>query len=191
MEKITEVFLKYAEKIKSQEQYFVSDVKRLEYFQENPQNKTEEDVRQKMSVLNHFQIHDLACQEEMMRHIIELDIDDRLAAHDMQVVNEIAAFHYKGKDHKLLEFASSYCNSHHPNVYPIFSRQHEKIREQYLELNDLLKEGDDLEDYVVFKRVVDDFTLRYDLGGVLNYYESRQLSWLYFDKIIEELSAEN
>ncbi len=190
MDKIKEVILKYAEKIKEQESYFVSDVKRLEYFHEHPKNQTDEEVRQKISVLNHFQIHDLACQEEMIRHILELNIDDRLSKGDLELVNEIADFHYKGHDYKLLEFASSYCNSHQPDVYPIYSKQHEELRKNYVELNHLLQDGDDLENYVVFKRVVDDFTKRYDLEGVLNYYESRRLGWLYFDKIIEELSSE-
>lgn len=190
MDKIKDVLLKYANRIKAQEDYFISDIKRIEFFKENPLNRTDEEVRQKLSVLNHFQIYELACQEEMIRHILYLRIDEGLSNHDLEVVNQIASFHYKGKDYKLLEFASSYCNSHQPDTYPVFSRQHEELREKYVELNHLLKDGDDLDDYVVFKRVVDDFIQRYDLDGVLNYYESRRLSWLYLDKIIDELSAE-
>ena len=178
----------YAERLKDREEYFISDVRRHEYFKNHPENITDEDVRQKMSVLNHAQIHDLSCKEEMIRHILKLQIDPDLMMNRLDVVVQISRFHFKGRDYQLLEFASEYCNSHKPNVFPIYNRKHLNQLKQYMEKHDLLKGEDALEDYLVFKRGLDHLMEHYRLNELLNYYEVKKLDWLYLDKILLEVT---
>jgi len=189
MGKLKDKLQYYAERLKDREDFFLGDLKRLDYFSENMANKEEDVVRQKLSVLNHHQIHDLACQEEMIEHILVLDIDDGLHAHEMQAVVELASFHHKGKDHQLLEFASAYVNSHHPHVYPVYSHHHIQLLEQYMNIHVILEDGESLKDYVVYKKGLDLFLDHHDLKEMLNYYEVGKLEWLYFDKLLLELNA--
>lgn len=180
----------YAFKLKEREDFFLSDVRRHEYFAENPKNVEAESVRQKMSVLNHRQIHDLACHEEMVRHILSLQIDQDLEQNHLELVPRLAHFHYKGKDYELLAFASEYCNSHKPNVFPIYNSQHLGLLKQYMEHHDLLKKDDSLNDYFVFTRGLDHLMNRYRLNEILNYYEVKKLDWLYLDKLMAEVGRE-
>ncbi|WP_420387395.1 hypothetical protein [Roseivirga sp.] len=180
----------YAEKLKKREDFFLSDVRRHEYFAENPQNDNEEIVRQKLSVLNHHEIHDLACHEEMVRHIVAMDIDPDLEQDNLELVPRLAAFHYKGKDYRLLSFSSEYCNSHKPNVFPIYNRKHIGLLKQYMEHHSLLKSDESLDDYFVFKRGLDHLLDRYRLNELLNYYEVKKLDWLYLDKLMAEVAHE-
>lgn len=191
MGSLKEKIKEYATRLKEREDFFTGDVKQLEYFAEHPGNATEEAVRQKVSVLNHYQIHDLACHEEMIRHILSLNIDESLRVGDLNVVEAIANFHFKGKDRNLLEFASEYCNSHQPNVYPIFSTEHINLMSNYLSVRNHLEDGETLTDYVTFKKGLDFIIADFDLKAMMNYYEVRKLEWLYMDKLLKELAQEN
>lgn len=191
MSTFREKIQEYAQRLKAREDFFTGDVKQLEYFAEHASNNTEEAVRQKVSVLNHYQIHDLACHEEIIDHILSLNIDEHLRVGDLQVVNNIAHFYYRGKDRVLLEFASEYCNSHKPTVYPIFSEQHIGLMADYLANHDHLKEGETLSEYTTFKEGLDYIMDRFGLTEMLNYYEVHKLDWLYVDKLLKELGSEN
>jgi len=180
----------YAERLKKREDFFLSDIRRLEYFAENPDNADTETVRQKMSVLNHRQIHDLSCHEDMVRHIVNLQIDPDLEQNHLELVPRLAKIHLKGRDYQLLAFASEYCNSHKPNVFPVYNAKHLGLLKQYMEHHDLLKSDDSLEDYFVFKRGLDHLMDRYRLNELLNYYEVKKLDWLYLDKLLAEVARE-
>lgn len=178
----------YAVRLKERKGYFLSDIRRHRYFAKNPSNDSAENIRQKLSVLNHYQIHYLACHEEMVEHIFSLKIDADLQSDNLKLVPRMAAFHFRGKDHELLEFASEYCNSHKPEVFPIYSKRHLTLLKQYMQLYDLLKDDESLSDYFVFKRGLDHLMARYRLNELLNYYEVKKLDWLYLDKLLAEVS---
>ena len=180
----------YAIRLKAREDFFLSDVRRYEYFAENPTNADDETVRQKVSVLNHFQIHDLSCHEEIIRHILELKIDLNLEKNDLTIVPKLANFHFKGKDHVLLEFASDYCNSHKPNIFPIYNQKHLGLLKQYMVRHELIGSDETLSDYFVFKRGLDHLLDHYRLNELLNYYEVKKLDWLYLDKLLAEVAKE-
>lgn len=180
----------YAERLKSREDFFLSDVRRHEYFAENPSNADDESVRQKVSVLNHYQIHDLSCHEEIIRHILDLQIDPALQQNNMDLVPELANFHFKGRDYKLLEFASEYCNSHKPSVFPIYNKKHLDLLKQYMDYYALLESEESVENYFVFKRGLDHLLQHYRLNELLNYYEVKKLDWLYLDKLMAEVAKE-
>ncbi len=180
----------YAERLKDREDFFIADVKRHQYFASNPKNDTDELVRQKVSVVNNHQIHELSCHEAIIKHILSLNIDVPLQQGDLTLVDRIATFHYLGKDYHLLVFASEYCNSHRPDVFPIYNRKHLVLLKQYMEAHDLLEEGSSLEDYLVFKKGLDHLLERYQLHELLNYYEVKKLDWLYLDKILAEVAKD-
>lgn len=180
----------YALRLKEREGFFLSDIRRHQYFAKNPSNSDAESIRQKLSVLNHHQIHNLACHEEMVGHILWLKIDADLQSDNLELVPRMAAFHFKGKDYRLLDFASEYCNSHKPDVFPIYNSQHLSLLKQYMEHYDLLKGNESLNNYFVFKRGLDHLLTRYRLNELLNYYEVKKLDWLYLDKLLAEVSRE-
>lgn len=187
MSSFKELLHQYAERLKDREEYFKAEVQRLEYFQEHPLNDTAERVRQKLSVLNHHQIHDLNCHEEMVKHILDLSIDKALAENELSVVQKIAKFHIRGKDYDLLSFASNYCNSHKPAVYPIFGTRRIAVLEKFMRDEGMLTEKEHISDYQNFVSGLKAFLKAYELDKLLNYYEVGKLSWLYLDKLLAEI----
>ena len=55
--------------------------------------------------------------ELMAKHIVELDIDQRLANQDLTLVNDIAD---NEKTKRNYSFAAKYCSFHFPDDYPIY-----------------------------------------------------------------------
>lgn len=188
MEVLGEKLREYALRLKEKKGYFLSDIRRHQYFARNPKNDNAEDIRQKLSVINHFQILYLSCREEMVRHILALKIDVDLQADHLELVPRMAAFHFRGKEHHLLEFASEYCNAHKPTIFPIYCKRHLGLLKHYMQLYDLLKDDESLNDYFVYKNGLDHFMARYRLNELLNYYEVKKLDWLYLDKLLAEVS---
>lgn len=60
------------------------------FYQTYPDNKDIDDVLVKVSVLNDFYSTNIFSPFKVAKHIIDLDIDERLAAGDITLVNEIA-----------------------------------------------------------------------------------------------------
>ncbi len=60
------------------------------FYQTYPDNKDIDDVLVKVSVLNDFYSTNIFSPFKVAKHIIDLDIDERLAAGDVTLVNEIA-----------------------------------------------------------------------------------------------------
>lgn len=185
-----EKLLAYAYRLKERRGFFLSDVKRLAYFANNPRNQEVEVVKLKLSVLNHKQINDLACQQEMTNHIITQNIDEDLDGNALTAVTKLAKFQFKGNEYHLLAFASAYCNSHKPSVFPIYDVKHLGLMKQYMSHYALLGSEESLEDYSVFKRGLDHLMNHYRLDELLNYYEVKKLSWLYLDKLLAEEACE-
>jgi len=113
-----ELLKKYLDLYSNQEMYFTNDTRNLEFFKDNPSNTKIEDIIQKLSVMNDLEVNNLVAQEVIAKHILELNIDQRLAKNDLSVVSDIAWFTLNGKEETLLHFASVYCNLHKPDVFP-------------------------------------------------------------------------
>ena len=151
-------------------------------------NTDQEMITLKVSAVNHRSIHELMAQDAMVNHIKSLSIDSRLSAKDMSVVTDIATFTVRGEPHKLMEFASIYCNSHYPDDYPIYSEQNFEFLMDYVGQHELSITQDDLQQYETFKKVLDSLIDKYNHAGKLNYWEVRKLGWAYIDKALNEMN---
>ena len=68
----------------------------------------------------------------MAKHILSLDIDNRLYKGDISLVSDIASGHgvkgsRNGKEKFFYSFATKYCSHHQPELFPIFDSYVEKL----------------------------------------------------------------
>jgi hypothetical protein len=189
MSKYDAALKKYIAIFESQEMYFVNDIRNLELFEKNPSNKTEEDIRIKVSAINDdMEIRQLPDINDMIDHILKLNIDDRLKRGDLSLVEDIASITANGKSFHFLHFASVYCNFHRPDVYPIYSEQHFDFYRQYIKVNNLKLDPDKLNTYAVFSAALEDLIIRLGVKGKMNYLHLRKFGWLYIDHVVKESS---
>ncbi|HEU5289202.1 MAG TPA: hypothetical protein VFU05_01085 [Cyclobacteriaceae bacterium] len=186
MSKFETTLKKYLDIFKDQEMYFVNDSRNLELFSKTPLNATQDDVRTKVSALNDSDVRALSLEEDMINHIVKLNIDDRIRRNDLKVVQEIAQISVQQKSHQLLHFASVYCNYHKPDVFPIYSEQYHDFYKKYIAEYKLPLDPGKLNTYAVFSQALNDLTQRLGLTGKLNYLQLRKFAWLYAETILHE-----
>lgn len=85
-----------------------------------PENSGIESVLLKVSALNDFYSTNIYDTYTVGKHILALDIDDRLRDKDLRLVNDIAKVNIKGKSKNFYSFATKYCSHHEPDAYPIY-----------------------------------------------------------------------
>ena len=191
MSKYDAALKKYLDIFGSQEMYFINDNRNLEVFAKNPSNNKEEDIRIKISAINDdMEIRQLPDINDMIAHILKLNIDDRLQRGDLTLVEDIANISANGKAYHFLHFASVYCNFHRPDIYPIYSDQHFGFYREYIKDNNLKHDPDKLDTYAVFSAALDAFITRLGVKGKMNYLHIRKFGWLYFDHVVKESMVE-
>lgn len=99
----------------------------------------------KVSLLNDFYSTNIFKTLPVAKHILKLDIDERLKKGDLKLVNDIAEIDMPDKDGKISKkyfysFATKYCCNHRPDVYPIFDKFVEKAINKFIR-EDLLPKG--------------------------------------------------
>lgn len=186
MTKFEEALKKYLAIFADQEMYFVSDLRNLELFEKTSANNSAADIRMKISAINDDEIRKLTLMEDMVTHILNLKIDDRLKRGDLSLVEDMANITAHGKTYRMLHFASVYCNLHRPDVYPIYSEQHFAFYRQYIKVFSLSLDPEKLNSYSVFSNALDDLLTRTGLKGKMNYLHIRKFGWLYADKVLDE-----
>ncbi len=164
----------YAEKWKSDkyEKYVFQEHILKELFTNTSRENVDLDrVLIKVSLLNDFYATNLktSCGSfKMAKHIVSLDIDQRLRDKDLSLVNEIALVNGK-KGKKLFSFATKYCSHHLPEVYPIYDGfvksmlGHFKREDGFAQFNDEFKVGG-RKDYLEFHRLIMSFVDYYQLN---------------------------
>lgn len=182
------ILKKYLDIFASQEMYFVGDTKNLELFEKHPSNTTADVVRMKVSAINDKELRLQLNPDDMVNHILKLNIDDRLAKSDLTLVEDIASLGGKEK-HTILHFASAYCNFHKPQVYPIYSEQHFDFYRRYIVEYKLPVDVSKLNTYHVFCVALKDLVQRLGLTGKMNYLQLRKFGWLYAEKVVQESKA--
>ncbi len=175
--------------LKVEEQYFIKDQKNITYFALNPLNTDRQEILTKISAVNSKELNDIAGAQYMADQILKLNIDQRLQQNDLTVVEDIANITINGKKHRLMNFASVYCNYHKPEVYPIYSDQHTDFMVEYIKELKLNIDTNKLDDYLVRKEVIDDIISRFFADSHVNYFQARKFGWLYLDKFIEQARA--
>ena len=189
MTKFDTALKKYLDIFASQEMYFVNDLKNLELFQKTPGNKDAEDIRTKVSAINDTEIANLGIIESVVSHVHSLNIDDRLKKDDLTLVEDIANLSVGARQHRVLHFASIYCNFHNPKVYPIYSEQYLDFYRKYIAENKLPLDPSKLNTYDVFTKALNDLVQRLGLKGKMNYLHLRKFAWLYAEHVVKEAAA--
>ena len=100
------------------------------------------------------------------KHILNLQIDNRLKSKDVTLVNDIANVSINGTKKNFYSFASKYCSHHDPINYPIYDSYVEKILLYFKEKDNFLNfKVNDLKDYKKFKKILIEFKKYYDVNN--------------------------
>lgn len=186
MKKFDNALKKYIDIFADQEMYFVNDIKKTELFHTIPLNTNEDDIRTKLSAINDTEISNNGLMEDVIKHIINLKVDERIKSGDLSVVEDIANVHAKGKVYHLLHFASVYCNFHRPDTFPIYSEQHFEFYRRYIRETNLPLDPDKINTYEIFAKALNDLVHRIGLTGKMNYLHLRKFGWLYAESVLKE-----
>lgn len=150
-----------------------------------PGNKNEIDVLTKVVVINSLYATSIYDVVSIAKHIVSLDLDEKLIVGDLSVVKNIRRGHEirtkaKGTEIDFYSFATKYANFHKPNFYPIFDNLVKKL---VAHLNEEMKfhrrfAQTQLLDYTVYKDVIDSLMQTVGRSNV-GYKEFDQGLWVY------------
>lgn len=135
------------------------------FFDKYPGNVDIEDVLVKVATLNDFYSTQIFFVYPVAKHIVNLNIDERLKAGDISLVNDIASVTMEsGVEKNFYSFATKYCSHHQPLKYAIYDSYVEKVLKYFRNTDGFSEFNDaDLKDYSVFSRVLNDFQVFYNL----------------------------
>lgn len=145
--------------------------------QEQAVNKVFNDYRQngclveiliKVCVLNDFYSTNILSAFKMAQHIFDLKIDNRLAAKDLTVVNDIALLDVgNGKICNFYSFATKYCCHQNQDAYPIYDSYVARLLTYYAQVDkfDTFK-PQDLRNYPRYCEVLRNFRTYYKLEEI-------------------------
>ncbi|HXE41565.1 MAG TPA: hypothetical protein VN516_00975, partial [Candidatus Baltobacteraceae bacterium] len=127
-------------------------------------NKKLEHVLLKVTALNQFYSTNIFDTYSVAKHILKLDIDQRLQNHDHFLVNELALITIKGKKKNFYSFASKYCSHHIPETFPIYDSFVEKMLFYYADEDSFASfTKTDLKQYGNFVQIIMAFQKFYGL----------------------------
>ena len=128
-------------------------------------NDNLEHILIKCSVLNDFYSTNIFKIYPVAKHILSLNIDERLKAGDPTLVDEIARVSFNGEDKFFYSFASKYCSHHNPLEYPIYDSYVRKVLNYYKKIDGFFYFGEeDLKNYPKFKEILIHFRDFYKLN---------------------------
>ncbi len=124
---------KYLDKWDSLENYVLQESALDKLFFETYQKNTDiSDILIKASALNDFYSTNIFSIFPVAKHILNLNIDDRLVKGDETLVNDISNIIINGKLKHFYSFATKYCSHHFPKVFPIYDSYVEKICKDFI-----------------------------------------------------------
>lgn len=135
------------------------------FHQVYPKNKEIEDILIKVASLNDFYSTNIFSPFLMAKHIHELNIDDRLYAHDESLVHDIAKLQVRnGKIIHMYSFATKYCSHHQGDFYAINDYYVEEVL-KYFRAKDkfYLFKNENLKNYSEFLKIIKEFRAYYIL----------------------------
>ena len=174
---------KYLQKWDSLDNYVLQESSLDKLFLKTYPNNTDiNDILIKASSLNDFYSTNIFSIFSVAKHILELNIDERLKAGDEALVNDIAKIIINNKNKNFYSFASKYCSHHYPTEYPIYDNYVEKVLLYFKKrdkFDDFTKE--DLKNYKTFKKILITFK---------NFYKIDEYDLKEIDKYIWQLGKE-
>ena len=156
---------KYLNKWKSLENYVLQE-KSLDklFFYTYPNNNDIAEILVKCSSLNDFYSTNIFSIFPVAKHILDLNIDERLRSGDAELVNDIAKISIGGKERTFYSFATKYCSHHFPNDFPIYDSFVEKVLLHFKKADGFVEfSKDDLKTYKKFKEILFLFKKHYGI----------------------------
>jgi len=148
----------------------------VELFEVFPKNQTLEHILLKVAALNSLYNTNIYATYTVAEHIHRLNIDPKLAAHSLDLVNEIAVVIISGKTRRNYSFASKYCSWHLPEIYPIYDNIVEYMIWNYQKSDQFMRfRRNELQDYVRYREII---------GVFRNFYSLEQYSFKEIDKFL-------
>ncbi len=134
------------------------------FFNTYPNNTDINDILIKSSALNDFYSTNIFSIFPVAKHILNLNIDNRLKNGDETLVNDIANIVINGKQKNFYSFATKYCSHHFPKVFPIYDSYVEKVLVYFQNKDNFSKfKRADLKDYKKFKNTLIEFKRFYNI----------------------------
>lgn len=128
-------------------------------------NNDMNDVLIKVSVLNGFYSTNIFSPFRIAKHIIELQIDERLQRGDISLVNDIASVEMSnGSSFNFYSFATKYCSHHKPQEFPIYDYYVDIVLRYFRDADGFCSfNKTDLKEYYLFKEILLKFRSFYNL----------------------------
>ncbi len=135
------------------------------FFQVFPKNEDICDVLIKVAALNEFYSTNIFSVYTVAKHIVDMQIDERLMRADETLVNELASVRMdSGSTRNFYSFATKYCSHHKPLDYPIYDRYVEKALKYFRDVDAFaFFRDEELKDFLSFKRILLQFQRFYGL----------------------------
>ena len=134
------------------------------FFKTYPNNTDINDILIKASSLNDFYSTNIFSIFPVAKHILELNIDERLKNGDETLVNDIARVTISGKNKYLYSFATKYCSHHFPTIFPIYDNYVEKVLLYFKHKDSFAQfKKSDLKNYKIFKEILIKFKKYYNI----------------------------
>ncbi len=131
-----------------------------------PHNTDIRDILIKASTLNDFYSTNIFSIFPVAKHILNIDIDERLSIGDTSLINDIANVEISGKHKFFYSFATKYCSHHNPIDFPIYDSYVENVLMYFSKKDAFLKiKRADLKDYDFFKQSLISFATYYNINS--------------------------
>lgn len=120
----------------------------------------------KVSSLNDFYSTNIYSVYPVAKHILSLDIDNRLNEGDITLVADIQRVKINNVVKNFYSFASKYCSHHNPKHFPIYDSYVDKVLCYFRNLKKFPAfkfKNSDLKDYAKFKEILIAFRSIYGL----------------------------
>lgn len=156
---------KYLKKWDSLENYVLQENSLYKLFHKTyPNNNDIDDILIKASSLNDFYSTNIFSIFPVAKHILSLNIDDRLKKGDTTLVNDISKVIISGLEKHFYSFATKYCSHHNPDDFPIYDSFVEKVLIYFKSRDKFYSfKSSDLKDYSKFKEVLINFKKFYNI----------------------------
>jgi hypothetical protein len=155
--------------------FFTGDKKTKEYFKKNYLNNTAEEVYIKLSSFSVPYLDNLkAGKNELASFIASLGLEQLMREGNPEAVKKMKSFVVKEEEEEFLDFASTYCNWHNQDSFPIYSA------DALILLNSLIDDpqGFKQSSYLEFANALTIFRKDNKLEK-LNFKELDKFIWLY------------
>ncbi len=148
-------------------------------FRDYSSNKALDNILIKCSILNDFYSTHINKTYLVAKHILCLNIDERLKVGDPLLVHDIAKVKINGKDKYFYSFASKFCSHHNQLEFPIYDSYVHKVLKYYRNVDRFFKfDENDLKVYQKFKNILIKFKKFYKLDKY-NFKELDRYLWQF------------